>query len=273
MMLACWVSALRAEPTVGAALPSPGLDGVRTHELNSPDQAGATKVRVWLPGFLAADCRYPVVYVLPVEALDERRYGDGLLEVKKVAQERKFAAIFAAPTFSQLPWYADHPTDETIRQETYFLQAVMPLVEKNYPALPGREGRVLLGFSKSGWGAWSLLLRHPDRFERAAAWDAPLDMRQPNRYGMGPIFGTQANFERYQITQLLVERAASLPGKPRLGLFGYGNFRDQHEAVEQELRNLGIPHFYRDGPHRAHTWDSGWLPEAIEFLLGKEQPE
>ena len=38
----------------------------------------------------------------------------------------KHKAIFVAPTFSHLPWYADHPSDASIRQETYFLKVVVP---------------------------------------------------------------------------------------------------------------------------------------------------
>lgn len=57
---------------------------------------------------------------------------------------------FVAPTFSQVPWYADHPTDLKIRQETYFINVVLPLVEQTYPAQKSPDGRLLLGFSKSG---------------------------------------------------------------------------------------------------------------------------
>ena len=90
-----------------------------------------------------------------------------------------------APTFSHLPWYADHPTDPDIRQESYLLEVVIPFIEANYPARADRRGRLLLGFSKSGWGAYSLLLRHPDVFGKAAAWDAPLMMSEPGKYGSG----------------------------------------------------------------------------------------
>ncbi len=109
------------------------------------------------------------------------------------------------PTFSHLPWFADHPSDPHIRQETYFLKVVLPFIERTYPVGTDRLSRALLGFSKSGWGAWTLLLRHPDMFERAAAWDAPMTMEVP-RYGMAPIAGTQENFERYRVTTLLRER-------------------------------------------------------------------
>ena len=58
-------------------------------------------------------------------------------------------------------------------------------IEQHYPARADRDGRLLVGFSKSGWGAYSLLLRHPDRFGKAAAWDAPLmeERAGPLRHG------------------------------------------------------------------------------------------
>jgi acetyl esterase/lipase len=106
-------------------------------------------------------------------------------------------------------------------------------------------------------------------FARAAAWDAPLMMDRPNKYGMGPIFGTQENFEKYQISSLLAHSAAKLGPQVRLIHFGYGNFREQHESAERLLNALKIPHEYRDGPQRDHSWTSGWLPEAVEMLAGK----
>ncbi len=124
-----------------------------------------------------------------------------------------------------------------------------------------------MGFSKSGWGAFSLLLRHPDRFAKAAAWDAPLAMSQPNRFGMGEIFATQENFERYRITSLLKQRAKGLQTGSRLIHLGYGNFRDQHLTVESLLEELQISRVFHDGPQRPHAWDSGWLPEAVQLLV------
>ena len=211
--------------------------------------------------------RHPVVYVLPVEARREHRYGDGLLEVRRHGLHNRFSAIFVAPTFSHLPWYADHPTDPLIRQESYLLKVVIPFVEGHYPARAEPGGRLLLGFSKSGWGAFSLLLRHPDVFGKAAAWDAPLMMDGPGRYGSGDIFGTPENFEGYRVTGLLERRAADLRGRNRLILLGFGNFRGEHEQAHALMTDLRIPHVYEDGPEREHVWESGWVPEAVGHLL------
>lgn len=247
-----------------------GPDGVLVHSVRSACQPGETRIRVLLPEPVEPGRRYPVIYVLPVEAGDGRHYGVGLDVVREHDLHNRCAAVFVATTFSDLPWYADHPTDPRLRQETYFLKVVVPAVEKRYPVIAERDGRWLLGFSKSGWGAWSLLLRHPDLFGRAAAWDAPLAEAAPTKYGMGPIFGTQANFEQYRIETLLRREAARLGEKPRLVLLGYGNFREQHARVHEEMLRWGIPHVYRDGPARKHRWDSGWVAEAVELL--KELP-
>jgi len=262
----------RASQDEGPATVSParrGPDGVLVHTVRSEYQSGQTKVRVLLPDRVQAARRYPVVYVLPVEAGDGQQYGVGLDVVRKHDLHNRYSAIFVAPTFSDLPWYADHPTNPTIRQESYVLKVVLPAIEKEYPAIAGRDGRWLLGFSKSGWGAWSLLLRHPDVFGRAVAWDAPLAETAPKKYGMGPIFGTQANFEQYRVETLLRTQAAHLGEKPRLVLMGYGNFRQQHVRVHEEMFQWGIPHIYRDGPARKHHWDGGWVPEAMELLAAR----
>ncbi len=251
--------------------------GVWSFKLRSPRQSGQTELRVLLPPDLEAAWksdrqatpRVPVVFLLPVEANRESRYGDPIRELLDRKLHERFRAVFAAPTFARLPWYADHPQRADSRQEAYFLEDIVPLVESQFPVRAERGGRLLLGFSKSGWGAWALLLRHPDRFERASAWDAPLMMNRPGLYGSGDIFGDDATFRRYEIATLLRQQAGRLreADPPRLVLTGYGNFRGEHERTHRLLKELSVPHLYRDGPVRVHDWHSGWVAEALELLL------
>lgn len=241
--------------------------GFLVHRVESPYQHGHTEIKVLLPDKLTKDRRYRVLYVLPVEAGNETRYGHGLAEMKKLDVANKHGIICVWPTFSRLPWYADHPTDAKMRQESYFLKVVLPFVDEHYPTEAKKEGRLLLGFSKSGWGAYSLLLRHPDLFLRAGAWDAPLTMDRPNRFGTQDIFGTQDNFELYRITTLLEKRAELLKKENRLFLTGYDAFRDHHQALHETMKRLQIMHEYRDGPRRKHVWDSGWVEEMLPLLL------
>ncbi len=252
--------------------------GFLIHDVQSPFQSGTTQIRVLMPDdpepkTMEVKKSYPVIYVLPVEAGVEKRYGDGLLEIQKLDLHNKRQAMFVAPTFSHLPWYTDHPTDTGIRQESHFIKVVTPFVKENYSVIAKAEGQLLLGFSKSGWGAWSLLLRHPGMFQKAAAWDAPLTMDRPGPSGSGPIFGTPENFADYRISQLLPVRATELQREKRLFLHGYGNFRAEHEQAHALLDSLKIAHAYQDGPVRKHDWHSGWVPEAVEWLLSRDESE
>src|SRR6478672_12433492 len=124
--------------------PAQEESGLLIHEVQSPFQEGTTHIKVLLPDAREPNRKYPVIYVLPVEAKNETRYGGGLTEVKKHDLHNKHQAIFVAPTFSHLPWYADHPTEPLIRQECYLLKVVLPFVEKTYPVRADRDGRLLL---------------------------------------------------------------------------------------------------------------------------------
>lgn len=241
--------------------------GVLVHTVESDLQSAPTEIHVLRPANFDSARKSAVVYLLPVEAGVGEYWGRAFADIQNARLHERHGVLCVYPTFAKLPWYADHPTDARVRQETYFLQVVVPFIERTYGTPAEPRGRLLLGFSKSGWGAFSLLLRRPDVFGRAAAWDAPFTMDGPTKYGMGEILGTQENFERYRLTTLVKKNADELRREIRLGIFGYDNFRDHHVRLHALLDELKIPHEYRDGPKRKHHWNSGWVPEALEFLV------
>jgi S-formylglutathione hydrolase FrmB len=264
VLLGAWLCGVAhaADPVISAAAKAD--HGFVVHDVQSEFQAGTTQIFVRMPT-KRSEGPLRVLYILPVEAHDEKRWGDARAEIATLDLANRTGVICVFPTFSQLPWFADHPSDPHIRQEAYFLKVVVPFIERTYPARADRDARLLLGFSKSGWGAWTLLLRHPDVFGKAAAWDAPMTMETP-RYGMAPIAGTQQNFERYRVTTLLRERGKLLGGEPRLMLTGWDFYRDQTVNAHRLLQQLKIPHVYRDGPQRKHHWNSGWMAELVGWI-------
>jgi enterochelin esterase-like enzyme len=265
VLVVAWTKDSRSATFTG---PTTDANGFSVYNVQSAYQSGTTKIRVLYPNDLEPGRKYPVVYILPVEAGLSTDYGDGLVEIKNRNLHNKYSAIFVQPTFSDLPWYADHPTNRLIRQESYLLNVVVPFVDQNLPVQAKPAGRLLLGFSKSGWGAYSLLLRNTHVFEKAVAWDAPLAMQEVGQYGNAPIFATQTNFAHYRITNLLNTQASILKhGGTRLFLAGYSNFRSDIQQIDGQMTSLGIPHEFRGGPYRAHTWTSGWVPEAVELLM------
>ena len=242
---------------------------LRHHLLTSPRQSGPCSLKVLLPDQISPNVneKLRVLYLLPVEAGESTRWGNCFDEVVKQDLHNRHRLICVFPSFSDLPWYADHPSDQNRQQEAYFLRDVIPFVESNYPACSHAGSRLLVGFSKSGWGAWSLLLRNPDIFSRAAAFDAPMMMSEPGKYGSAPIFGSAENFQKYRITSLLSQRAEILKrGPARLSLFGKGNFEPEHEQLIDLMQTSGIPFEAFSDIERTHSWNSGWLEGAVAWV-------
>lgn len=251
----------------------------QTHLLCSERQSRSTSIHVLIPDELSGRVHpfvreptarsedFAVLYLLPVEAGEGTRWGSSIDEVRKHDLHNRYRVICVFPEFADLPWYADNPEDSRMQQESWLLKDVLPFVEQNYPVRRCREGRLLAGFSKSGWGAWSLLLRHPETFYRAAAFDAPLMMSEPGKFGSGPVFGTVENFRQYQLTDLIHRRAPALKGQPaRLGLLGQGSFEPDHRQMVTLLTMLKIPFRDLSGGPREHSWNSGWLSDAVQWL-------
>ncbi len=253
-------------------------DGFQAHQLPSPYQASDTTLRVLLPDRLDSERRYRALYVLPVHEGGVRRHGDGLLEIKKYGYHNEHQLICVAPEFTSKPWFADHDLKPDKQDESHMLKTVIPFVEDHYPVLPELEGRLLIGFSKSGWGALSLLLRNPHLFDKAVGWDIGI------RVDTGPFeawdrdlaierdFGSFDNFEKYRLSNLIRNRGRLLGDKPRLFYFNRaGQSRGLGGAeVHRLMVDLNMPHRYLYEPFRPHRWDSGWLPEAVRFLVAEK---
>ncbi len=251
----------------------PGTDssGFISYTVTSPYQRSSNTVRVLLPSTYNATQKYKVVYVLPVEIGAATQFGDGISTVRSLGLQNSNNVIFVAPTFTNMPWYADNSGDSSIWQETYFRTVVVPFIETQYSTVPGADGRLLLGFSKSGYGAVSMLLRHPETFGKAVAWDSPLNMSDPaTGYGFLGILGSTANFNNnYKISSLLATRGSALKNQPpRIALQGYsyGFTHEDHKNIDALMTSLSIPHVYNPGVYRQHHWNSGWVKDAVGFL-------
>ncbi|MBI3207288.1 MAG: hypothetical protein HYZ37_00125 [Candidatus Solibacter usitatus] len=231
----------------------------KTHVIKSTHQQYDNPLRILEPSRKTGR----VVYLLPVNPDISYRWGDGFDTAARSRLHEKHGVIIAAPAFSNYPWYGDHPQNAKIRQETYFINDVVPYVDKLFPGTK----RLLAGFSKSGNGAVLLLLRHPELFHAAAAWDAPLMKLAPDEFGMAEVFGNTRHFARYCIPRLLESRAAEWQDKPaRIALTGHGSFEAHMREAHELMVRLRVQHLYENSIKRVHRWDSGWLEEAFAAL-------
>jgi len=246
------------------------------YSVTSTRQQLQTVIRVLEPDDLHNIEHPRVVYLLPSTPELSHRSGDGLDEALRDDLHNRYGMVFVAPTYSDWPWMTDLPDQAMFQQLMYFIDEVVPFIDSCYPSLP----RLLVGYSKGGSAALQMLLRYPALFAAAAAFDSPVMKTRPDEWEMPYFWPNPEHFDDFAIPNLLRTRGAELRGPARIALLGYGNFgqnppewsRDHLTAAHELLDELGIPHVYDNARYRAHRWDSGWLPEAVEALAGMTDP-
>lgn len=131
---------------------------------------------VMLPDGYDPARRYPVLYLLHGISDDYRtwsdpRYGDaaGVLA--------GLDAIVVMPEGGRgffIDWYG-RPGRAWAR---YYLDVLVPEIERRFPILPGREHHAIAGISMGGYGALALAARAPGYFGTAATISGIVDIRQ-----------------------------------------------------------------------------------------------
>ena len=208
--------------------------------------------------------------MLPVEAGVTNlssNWGDGLEELRLLDVPNRFNWTLIAPSFNYEPWYGDNVTDPTHWMESYIVRELVPFGDSF--AAPGEiPQRYVLGFSKSGNGALFLILRHPNVFSAAAAWDAPAQLNTLSAFSALPMnFGTDANFDLYEIPPLVVTSAQAFRLQNRLWVSGdQSAWTADMIQLHSQLTAASIPHTWVQGGVRQHAWGSGWLDGAVTAL-------
>ncbi len=248
---------------------STDANNVQTYSVTSAANGpGAQTLRVLQPTHPAAGVAHNFVYALPVEAGLGTTFGDGLNTLQGLDAEDQYNLTIIEPTFAIDPWYADNPTNASEQYET-FMTELQPWVNANF-STSGTEQSWLIGFSKSGIGAEDLILKHPDLFTLAAAWDFPADMPSYDYYGPSSTanYGTDANFQaNYRLTQAFVDaHKAPFQTNNRLWLGGYNMFQTDISDYDALLTSEGILHTTGPSELMDHNWDGGWVPEALAAL-------
>lgn len=172
---------------------------------------------------------------------------------------------------SRIPWYGmlANGTGDQHRVMACLPQAA----QQHFGVAASRSSHMLLGYSKAGWGALSLLLRNPTIFGAAYAWDVPWSLIStwptPD-YGQSLEFTTQAQMALYDpitlIGSLSSPSLALLSDKKRIGIAGYHTFQSHQAAMQSALTAAGIPFDYLQSSAAGHSYSSGWLAAAAATL-------
>ena len=230
-------------------------------------------VRVLTPTDPSSADPHSFLFALPVEAgLTQPTWGSGLDELAKLDVQDEYNTTIIEPIFPVTSWYADNSIDPTINYET-FMSSILPQWVDSQFSTTGDEKNLLIGFSKSGYGDLDLLLKHPDVFDAAAAFDFPGDMTSYDDYGANTNYGTQANFQdNYQLTDSFIDNYKTpFTTQDRILISEGQAFPDQVADFNALLASHGVADTLLNQTSDTHSWSSGWLPDAVAGLFGLEQ--
>ena len=168
-----------------------------------------------------------------------------------------------------------NPTNSTIDYET-FVSSILPQWVDSHFSTTGKEENLLLGYSKSGYGAVDLLLKDPQVFDAAAAFDFPAGMTDYAAFGASSAtdYGSQANFQaNYELNQSFIDTyKAPFTTQDRLWMSEGPLYGSDVANFDTLLTSQGVMHTLSTSQTGdAHNWTSGWVSGAVAGLFGLAQ--
>jgi putative tributyrin esterase len=163
--------------------------------------------------------RYPVLYLLHGLGGSAADWVSARAHVADYAAQYPF--IIVVPEGKD-GWYTDGPAPN----ETYFVEELIPDVDRRFRTLPTREGRAVAGLSMGGYGSMKFALKRPELFAFAASMSGALavaswtpDQRIPEfvRPSVDRVYGEAGSRVRLEndvyklVRELTPERAKALP--------------------------------------------------------------
>ncbi|MDT7603988.1 MAG: hypothetical protein QOF61_1985 [Acidobacteriota bacterium] len=222
----------------------------------------------------AAATHYPVLYLL-------HGLGGGAGDwVSNRAHLRDYAAqyhmIIVVPEGKD-GWYTDGVAANE-KFETYFVEELVPDVQRRFRTVEAREGRVVAGLSMGGYGALKFGLKYPDRFIfaasmsgalGAASWHAQDPLPAFVKPSIARVFGAddspvRASNDIYKIVrEMPAARVAMLPYF-YLDCGTEDGLLSSNRDFAALLVERKIPHEYRQLPG-SHAW-AYWDRQVQEVL-------
>lgn len=147
-------------------------------------------------------------------------------------------------------WYNQAVRAEAIRQ----------ILALNLPEI------VLVGFSKSGLGAWNIAHTIPDRIAGTIIFDAPVARDALPPWNTAVFYASNAAWQKDLPIRHIAEFRAAMPASHKLILVSGESFHDEMSQLSQALDEAGVVHRFLPRPDLQHHWQSGWLAEALARL-------
>lgn len=214
-------------------------------------------VHVVLPSSYPANAPYPALFVAPPGPQAVTNNLKGIALAKTLGLQDIHDCVLVTTTFKTHPRYGTH-ADGSRANDKHIIRSLWPLVERQYLVGSSREDKLILGFSASAWGAISLILRNPQHFGYAAAWDGPwgIDFRY---WLFDQAFGTREQFNRYDPSQIMASRKTSINDRERVWISAGSALLNRYQPFIDLLTQQSVPHRRRYLESETHNWGANWM--------------
>jgi S-formylglutathione hydrolase FrmB len=271
-----------ASPGPALRAPHPPVTKIDCTSLPSAILGRSVDYCVALPAdYAASTARYPTLYFLHGLFENERSWGerggqeilDGLVSQGQVG---KFLVVL--PDGGKTFYINSFDGHE--RYEDFFIQELVPAIDRTYRTAADRQARGISGTSMGGYGALHLSMRHADIFGTASAQSAALLPQFPNpiptegRWGFyahilqGP-FGSPLNEAYWEANSPLTlaehpEHFANLKLYFDCGDNDRYGFEEGAQLLDKVLTEKGFRHEFALRPGN-HGWS--YLSQYMKYAL------
>jgi S-formylglutathione hydrolase FrmB len=176
----------------------------------------------------------------------------------------EYNIIFVCPDGSRNSWYMDSPLDSTIQYETFFINELIPWINKNF-----RSSHLgITGLSMGGHGALYLAIRHPKLFDAVSSMSGGVDLTFSTvKWEITKMLGSIESFPNRWHSNSIVNMVESIPKGfiPVLIDCGYDDFFiDLNRTLHHRMVEKNISHIYVEKPG-GHSWNY-WVNALDEHL-------
>lgn len=242
---------------------------------------------VHLPaGYEESTQEYPVLYLLHGGGDDCTSWikKGNLPEIADaVIREGKAAPMVVVMPDARLTYYMNDARGE-LPYEDYFLQELIPHVEKTHRCGGSKARRAVAGLSMGGYGSLLYALHHPDSFQSCYAMSAavrtdeelekiPFERFQSRYKALGEIKEGTPRANAHWRKNSVLDLVKQIPEERKKSVRFFLDCGDDdflysgNSLLHIALRDAGVPHEYRvrDGGHSWDYWKQS-LPEALRFV-------
>lgn len=129
-----------------------------------------------------------------------------------------------------------------------------------------RRPIVLVGFSKSGPGAWNIARAIPELVSATIIFDAPMTREELPMWGAEQFYKGDKDWQKDLPINSISEFQDAMSDTHRLVLISAEGWHSEMAQMSKALSLAGCRHSFIARPDMKHHWNSGWIEEGLREL-------